>query len=297
MRPGGSPSTYAQSPVDSYSAAAASGNPSPPRDRYPSSSSAYPSSPSAYPSSPRDPYSAASPSPSQPETSHDSYSKAWSGPTTPATPDTGRTYGRSGAAAADENDFSAAGRPRTPRSGNAPSPTATKQRLPAERRRGLRGAAQRHFLADFAEGLRQRRAISRPWRSTTAARSPAATSCGSERRSPRPRSRNWSRAIPSCARSPATARRVRSRASLASAHGGYGGGRTYEVQEGDTLFDIARNELGKASRWAEIYDLNRDALGKDFDYLTPGMQLILPPKDAPASIDKTTRRPGPVYDR
>ena len=90
---------------------------------------------------------------------------------------------------------------------------------------------------------------------------------------------------------------VRNRASLASTHGGYGGGRTYEVQEGDTLFDIARNELGKVTRWAEIYELNRDALGKDFDYLTPGMQLILPPKDAPASTDKTTRRPGSVYDR
>ncbi len=90
---------------------------------------------------------------------------------------------------------------------------------------------------------------------------------------------------------------VRNRATLASSHGGYGGGRTYEVQEGDTLFDIARNELGKATRWAEIYQLNRDALGKDFDYLTPGMQLTLPPKDAPASPDKTTRRPGPVYDR
>ncbi len=84
---------------------------------------------------------------------------------------------------------------------------------------------------------------------------------------------------------------------MASTHSPYAGGRTYEVQEGDTLFDIARNELGKASRWAEIYDLNRDALGKDFDYLTPGMQLVLPTKDMPMSADKTTRRPGAGYDR
>ncbi|HET6883372.1 MAG TPA: LysM peptidoglycan-binding domain-containing protein [Pirellulales bacterium] len=54
------------------------------------------------------------------------------------------------------------------------------------------------------------------------------------------------------------------------------GGRTYTVAEGDTLFDIARAELGKASRWAEIYDLNRDQLGEDFNYLSPGMQLALP---------------------
>jgi nucleoid-associated protein YgaU len=90
---------------------------------------------------------------------------------------------------------------------------------------------------------------------------------------------------------------VRNRASLASTHGSYAGGRTYEVQEGDTLFDIARNELGKASRWAEIYDINREALGKDFDYLTPGMVLSLPAKDASVPTDKTTQRTGALFDR
>lgn len=54
------------------------------------------------------------------------------------------------------------------------------------------------------------------------------------------------------------------------------GGNTYTVLEGDTLFDIARQELGKASRWAEIYELNRDQLGEDFNYLAPGMRLALP---------------------
>ena len=90
---------------------------------------------------------------------------------------------------------------------------------------------------------------------------------------------------------------VRTRASLVSTHGAYAGGRAYQVQEGDTLYDIARNELGKASRWAEIYELNREALGKDFDYLTPGMRLTLPAKDAPPADDKTTRRSGTLYDR
>ena len=90
---------------------------------------------------------------------------------------------------------------------------------------------------------------------------------------------------------------VRSRASLASMHASYAGGRTYQVQEGDTLFDIARNELGKASRWGEIYELNREALGKDFDYLTPGMRLTLPAKDAAPTGDKTTQRTGTLYDR
>jgi nucleoid-associated protein YgaU len=68
-----------------------------------------------------------------------------------------------------------------------------------------------------------------------------------------------------------------------------GGGRTYVVQEGDTLSSIVRNELGKVSRWAEIYQLNREALGKDYDYLTPGMRLVLPIRDSQPS-DRTTRR-------
>ena len=68
-----------------------------------------------------------------------------------------------------------------------------------------------------------------------------------------------------------------------------GGGRTYVVQEGDTLSSIARHELGKVSRWAEIYQLNREALGKDYDYLTPGMRLVLPIVESPAG-DRTTRR-------
>jgi nucleoid-associated protein YgaU len=70
----------------------------------------------------------------------------------------------------------------------------------------------------------------------------------------------------------------------------YGNSRTYTVAEGDTLFDIARYELGKASRWAEIYDLNQEALGKDYDYLVPGTQLVLP-QDAPSHADPVTQRP------
>ena len=54
------------------------------------------------------------------------------------------------------------------------------------------------------------------------------------------------------------------------------GSDVYVVEAGDTLFDIARYELGKASRWAEIYELNRDVLGEDFDHLAPGTELALP---------------------
>ncbi len=91
---------------------------------------------------------------------------------------------------------------------------------------------------------------------------------------------------------------VKHRASTVSTHSIYGGGRTYTVEEGDTLFDIARYELGKASRWVEIYQLNRDVLGDDHDYLTPGLKLALPNN---ARADSITRRPdassGSYYQR
>lgn len=72
------------------------------------------------------------------------------------------------------------------------------------------------------------------------------------------------------------------------------GGRIYVVQDGDTLFDIAKYELGKAARWSEIYELNREAIGRDFDHLSPGMRLTLP-SDRPAG--KVTQRPDDHFQR
>jgi nucleoid-associated protein YgaU len=81
---------------------------------------------------------------------------------------------------------------------------------------------------------------------------------------------------------PRTAAAERERAAMnASAREDISGrGRVYKVQEGDTLFDIARDQLGKASRWSEIYDLNRAQLGNDFNFLSPGTELVLPGKRA-----------------
>lgn len=62
------------------------------------------------------------------------------------------------------------------------------------------------------------------------------------------------------------------------------GAAVYVVEEGDTLFDIARYELGQASRWGEIYELNRDVLGEQTDHLKPGMELILPATQVRESI-------------
>lgn len=81
---------------------------------------------------------------------------------------------------------------------------------------------------------------------------------------------------------------MQSRISSVSAGPRYRGGPTYTVQEGDTLFDIARYKLGNGARWPEIYDLNSDVLKGDFNYVTPGMTLTLPEESA----DAVTQRPG-----
>lgn len=66
------------------------------------------------------------------------------------------------------------------------------------------------------------------------------------------------------------------------------GRRTYLVQEGDTLYDIARRELGKPSRWREIYDLNQDLVSKHWLDLAPGTQILLPD----AGPENISQRPG-----
>ncbi len=55
--------------------------------------------------------------------------------------------------------------------------------------------------------------------------------------------------------------------------------RQYSTREGDTLFGIAREQLGQASRFAELQQLNRSRLPRNFGHLTPlpaGTELLLP---------------------
>jgi len=68
-------------------------------------------------------------------------------------------------------------------------------------------------------------------------------------------------------------------------------GRTYIVEEGDTLYDIARYELGAGGRWPEIYQLNSQTLGNDFDYLRPGTRLKLPAVEGGQRQDAVTQQP------
>jgi nucleoid-associated protein YgaU len=51
--------------------------------------------------------------------------------------------------------------------------------------------------------------------------------------------------------------------------------RTYVVQPGDSLSKIAKEELGDASRWPEIFELNKDQI-KDPNLIHTGQELKMP---------------------
>ena len=52
-------------------------------------------------------------------------------------------------------------------------------------------------------------------------------------------------------------------------------GRSHTVKKGESLWKIAKAELGDANRWKDIYEINRDKL-KSPEALRDGMQLRLP---------------------
>ena len=55
----------------------------------------------------------------------------------------------------------------------------------------------------------------------------------------------------------------------------------YRVKQGETLFSIAAEQLGQASRYAEIMKLNRRVLPANVNHLTrlkPGLRIQLPPR-------------------
>ena len=67
--------------------------------------------------------------------------------------------------------------------------------------------------------------------------------------------------------------------------------RTYTVQSGDTLSGIAHQQLGDASRWPEIFLLNRSI--RHPDRISPGQVLTLPGATAtqpPAPLPRAPRR-------
>jgi nucleoid-associated protein YgaU len=52
--------------------------------------------------------------------------------------------------------------------------------------------------------------------------------------------------------------------------------RTYTVAKGDTLWAIAKKQLGQGNRWTELYEKNRAVIGDNPDLIKPGQVLTLP---------------------
>lgn len=52
--------------------------------------------------------------------------------------------------------------------------------------------------------------------------------------------------------------------------------RTYTVKSGDSLSAIAESEMGDAKRWPELYEANKEAVGKNPDLIHPGLELKIP---------------------
>ncbi|HNT77022.1 MAG TPA: LysM peptidoglycan-binding domain-containing protein [Anaerolineae bacterium] len=50
---------------------------------------------------------------------------------------------------------------------------------------------------------------------------------------------------------------------------------TYVVKAGDSLSKIAKELLGDANRWKEIYEANQDTI-KDPNVLSVGQKLVIP---------------------
>lgn len=69
---------------------------------------------------------------------------------------------------------------------------------------------------------------------------------------------------------------------------------SYQVQQGDNLWDIAKKQLGDGSRWGEIYKLNGDAIGSNPDLIHTGLNLKMPGADTTQISDagNYTVQPG-----
>jgi nucleoid-associated protein YgaU len=51
---------------------------------------------------------------------------------------------------------------------------------------------------------------------------------------------------------------------------------TFRVRRGESLWRIARRQLGSGRKWRQLYEANKDRIGGDPDFIKAGTRLILP---------------------
>jgi len=49
-----------------------------------------------------------------------------------------------------------------------------------------------------------------------------------------------------------------------------------KLRRGESLWRIARRQLGSGHKWRALYEANKDRIGGDPDYIRAGTRLILP---------------------
>ncbi|MDX1990051.1 MAG: LysM peptidoglycan-binding domain-containing protein [Candidatus Obscuribacter sp.] len=69
---------------------------------------------------------------------------------------------------------------------------------------------------------------------------------------------------------------------------------SYTIKSGDCLWNIAKDQLGNATKWSDIYKMNEGILGANPDLIRPGTTIQLPGMGAEASanIASYTVKPG-----
>lgn len=69
---------------------------------------------------------------------------------------------------------------------------------------------------------------------------------------------------------------------------------SYTIKSGDCLWNIAKDQLGNATKWSDIYKMNEGILGANPDLIRPGTTIQLPGAGAEASanIASYTVKPG-----
>lgn len=64
---------------------------------------------------------------------------------------------------------------------------------------------------------------------------------------------------------------------------------SYSIQSGDSLWEIASEELGDPYRWMEIYQANQSVIGDNPDLIYPTVILKIPTDSPPVSVAPSTQ--------